>query len=114
MSRRPRCADFVAEVGDDGLGGWREFFSPAPANPIPRKGARSAWVKGHAASGTHAKAKEQLLDEAERILKELGRFENEIDFVLNPPRNRSPPFPRSPPELRKHLHVCISISTDLI
>jgi hypothetical protein len=33
--------------------------------------ARSAWVKGHAASGTQAKAKEQLLDEAERILKEL-------------------------------------------
>jgi hypothetical protein len=33
--------------------------------------AQSAWVKGLAASGAHAKAKEQLLDEAEKILKEL-------------------------------------------
>jgi len=42
------------------------------------------------------------------------RFENEIDFALNLPSDRSRPFPRSPSELRKHLYVDVTINTDLI
>jgi hypothetical protein len=42
------------------------------------------------------------------------RLENEIDFALNLPCDTSTPFPRSPPELRKHLQIGILINTDLI
>jgi len=44
----------------------------------------------------------------------LVRFENEIDFALNLPSDRSRPFPRGPSELRKDLYIDVTINTDLI